>query len=152
MVYDVMNYIRPPIYTVNTGVCAGMSAMLLAGGKKGRRYMTPNSTTLLQQPRTPQTGQLQAIELDIRWKEMEAQQTNYYKILSKCTGHSMEKLKYDLIHPLYMSGVDAIEYGVCDRIIGVDKEMVDRLITEEKTKRKEKMANIKEEMPKLPSL
>ena len=138
MIYDVMNYIRPEVWTVNTGVCAGMAAMLLAAGAKGKRYMTPNSTTLLQQPRTPQTGQLQAIELDIRFREMEAQQENYYKILSKCTGNSIEKLKYDLIHPLYMSGVDAVEYGVVDRIIAVDKKMLDRLIEEEKVKRKEK--------------
>ena len=92
--------------------------MLLAAGKKGKRYAFPNSTTLLQQPRTPLTGQLQAIELDIRWKEMESQMLTYYEILSKHTGHSIEKLKHDLYYPLYMSPADAVEYGIIDNVRG----------------------------------
>ena len=80
------------------------------------RCATHNSTTLLQQPRTPLTGQLQAIELDIRWKEMESQMLAYYEILSLHTGHSIEKLKHDLYYPLYMSPADAIEYGIIDNV------------------------------------
>ena len=117
-IYDCMNYVKPDVYTANVGVAAGQAAMLLAAGKKGKRYAFPNSTTLLQQPRTPLTGQLQAIELDIRWKEMESQMLTYYEILSKHTGHSIEKLKHDLYYPLYMSPADAVEYGIIDNVRG----------------------------------
>ena len=116
MVYDVMNYVRPDVYTYNVGVAAGAACMLLAAGKKGRRYSYPNATALLQQPRTIATGQLQAIELDIRWKQMEGHMKSTYEILSKHTGNSVAKLEYDLKKPLYMTPLDAMEYGVIDHV------------------------------------
>merc|ERR550514_2013294 len=147
MIYDVMNYVKPDVWTANVGVAAGQAAMLLAAGKKGKRYSFPNATTLLQQPRTPLTGQLQAIELDIRWKEMESQMLAYYEILSLHTGHSIEKLKHDLYYPLYMSPADAIEYGIIDNIFSdgggtLDSEMVNRVIEEQKRVRKKKLQTV----------
>ena len=57
------------IFTVGVGVAYGQSAMLLSAGSKGKRFMLPHATALLQQPRVPPTGARQAIEVQIRWRE-----------------------------------------------------------------------------------
>lgn len=58
--------------------------------------MLPHATALLQQPRMPPTGARQAIEVQIRWREAYAQYQNHLSILSEGTGHSVEKLDYDM--------------------------------------------------------
>ena len=57
------------MYTVGVGVALGQACMLLAAGKKGFRYMMPHATAMLHQPRVPSTGQRQAIEVYIKWRE-----------------------------------------------------------------------------------
>lgn len=84
------------IFTVGVGVAYGQSAMLLSAGSKGKRFMLPHATALLQQPRVPPTGARQAIEVQIRWREAFNQYQNHLKILSENTGHTVEKLDYDM--------------------------------------------------------
>ena len=66
--------------------------MLLSAGNKGKRFMTQNATAMLHQPRVPSTGQRQAIEVHIKWKEVAEQKNSLVSILSKTTGNSMEKI------------------------------------------------------------
>lgn len=84
------------IFTVGVGVAYGQSAMLLSAGTKGKRFMLPHATALLQQPRVPPTGARQAIEVQIRWREAFNQYQNHLEILSQNTGHTVEKLDYDM--------------------------------------------------------
>jgi ATP-dependent protease ClpP protease subunit len=84
------------IFTVGVGVAYGQCAMLLSAGSRGKRFMLPHATALLQQPRVPPTGARQAIEVQIRWREAFAQYQNHLQVLSETTGHSVEKLDYDL--------------------------------------------------------
>lgn len=121
-ILDTMRYVQNDIFTVGVGVAYGQSAMLLSAGSRGKRFMLPHATALLQQPRMPPTGARQAIEVQIRWREAFNQYQNHLKILSETTGHSVEKLDYDMQRPLYMTPVDAIEYGLIDKIVKSEKE------------------------------
>ncbi len=47
---------------------------------------------MLHQPRVPPTGQRQAVEIQIKWKEVLAQKQAMLDILAKTTGHTVEKL------------------------------------------------------------
>ena len=69
-IYDTMNYVGMPIYTVGTGVAIGQACMLLSAGNKGKRYMLPHATAMLHQPRVPSSGQRQAVEIALKWKEV----------------------------------------------------------------------------------
>ncbi|KAK9805885.1 hypothetical protein WJX73_001067 [Symbiochloris irregularis] len=122
-VYDAMCFLSAPVYTLGVGVAMGQSCMLLSAGAKGHRFMLPHATAMLQQPRLPPTGQRQAIEVHIKWREVLAQKQNLLAILSKTTGHPIEKLDADLQRPLYMTAQDAIEYGIIDRIVKPQMEL-----------------------------
>lgn len=84
------------INTVGVGVAYGQCCMLLAAGTKGKRFMLPHATAMLQQPRVPPTGARQATEVQIKWREVLAQQDNFLEILSIHTGHSLSKLDSDM--------------------------------------------------------
>jgi len=116
-VHDALMYVNNPIYTLNVGVAVGNACMLLAAGQKGKRFVMPHSTCMLHQPRIPSTGQRQAVEVDIRWKEVLSEKKTYLKLLHAHTGHSKEKLDKDLSRTLYMGPKDAIAYRVADQIL-----------------------------------
>jgi len=116
-IYDAMRHVRNEVHTVAFGMAMGQACMLLASGHQGKRFMLPHTTAMLQQPRVPTTGQRQAIEIQIKWREVLAQKQAFLKILSKHTGHSMQKLDADWQRPLYMTPRDAIEYGIADGVV-----------------------------------
>ena len=124
-IFDTMNFIKNDIATVGVGVAIGQACMLLSAGKKGKRFMLPHATAMLQQPRLPPTGQRQAIEVEIKWREVLRQKLTFLSILSATTGHSVQKLDADLQRPLYMQPKDAIEYGVIDGIVEPQRRVVD---------------------------
>eukprot|EP00210_Caulerpa_lentillifera_P001032 g995.t1 len=130
-VFDTMEYIKNDIFTAGVGIAIGQACMLLSAGKKGRRFMLPHATAMLNQPMVPPTGQRQAIEIQIKWREVLAQKQDYLSVLSYTTGHSIHKLDKDMDRPLYMQPKDAIEYGIIDRIITSEKEQ--QLIDEVKS-------------------
>jgi ATP-dependent protease ClpP protease subunit len=70
--------------------------MILSAGTPGKRYMLEHATAMLLQPSVPPTGARQAIEIQIRWREANEQYQNHLEILSRTTGHSKEKLDYDM--------------------------------------------------------
>ena len=127
-IYDTMKYIGNPIYTVGTGVALGQACMILSAGDKGKRFMTPHATAMLHQPRVPSTGQRQAIELHIKWKEVAEQKKSLVDILASTTGHSHEKIDKDIQRPFYMTAKDAIEYGIVDKVITKDSETIDKVL------------------------
>ncbi|KFM22435.1 ATP-dependent Clp protease proteolytic subunit-related protein 3, chloroplastic [Auxenochlorella protothecoides] len=124
-IYDTMCFVKNEVHTVGVGIAMGQSCMLLSAGTKGKRFMLEHATAMLHQPRVPPTGQRQAVEIAIKWKEVLIQKENMLNILSYTTGHSVEKLDKDLQRPLYMQPKDAIAYGVCDGIVTPERKIVD---------------------------
>ena len=121
-IYDIMGYSGCPVHTVNVGITMGQASLLLAAGEKGNRCVLPNASTMLCQPRAPDTGARQAIELAIKAKDIIYHRNLYLYLLSEHTGHTMDKLDVDTARPFYMQPQDCIDYGVADRILGADKE------------------------------
>lgn len=128
-IYDTMKYIGNEIYTVGTGVAIGQACLLLSAGHKGKRFMTPHATAMLHQPKIPSTGERQATEVQIKWKEVKAQKGVSINILSETTGHSISKLEKDIERPLYMTAKDAIAYGIADKIIDKPTETIDKVLS-----------------------
>jgi len=119
---STMGFVKNPISTVNMGLAVGWSCVVLAYGKKGLRKSLPHSLAMLQQPRVPPTGQRQAIEVHIKWREGLDYKRELLRMLSIGTGWGVDKLDYDMQRPLYMRPQDALEYGVIDEIIAPDAD------------------------------
>lgn len=117
---SAMGFVKTPISTVNLGLAVGWSCCVLASGKKGWRKSLPHSLAMLQQPRVPPTGQRQAIEVHIKWKEVLDFKREYLRFLSIATGWDVEKLDADMQRPLYLRPEDCLEYGIIDEIIEPD--------------------------------
>ena len=67
--------------------------MILSAGDRGKRFMTPHATAMLHQPKIPSTGERQATELQIKWKEVKAQKQAMVDILTMTTGTPAEKIE-----------------------------------------------------------
>eukprot|EP01023_Acetabularia_acetabulum_P050453 TRINITY_DN5460_c0_g1_i5.p1 TRINITY_DN5460_c0_g1~~TRINITY_DN5460_c0_g1_i5.p1 ORF type:complete len:305 (-),score=57.75 TRINITY_DN5460_c0_g1_i5:270-1184(-) len=132
-IYDTMRYVKNEIFTVGVGVAIGQACMLLSAGTQGKRFMLPHATAMLLHPRVPPTGQRQAIEVHIKWKEVLAQKQAFLEIMNKTTGHSLEKLDADMQRPLYMQPIDALEYGIIDKIVKPEKDMEFGLVDQVKS-------------------
>lgn len=126
-IYDAMSFVKNEIHTVGVGVAIGQACMLLSAGEKGKRFMLEHATAMMHQPRVPPTGQRQAIEVEIKWREVLAQKQNMLEIMSRTTGHDTGKLEKDMGRPLYMQPKDALAYGIIDGIVSPEKQIIDQV-------------------------
>lgn len=123
-VYDTMRFLRCDVATYCVGQAASMAAVLLAGGKTGKRFLLANSRVLLHQPII--TGILEgpATDLDIEAKEILRLRSRIYKILAEHTGQSSEKIEKDCDRNLWLEAEEAVSYGLADKILQKAPEIV----------------------------
>jgi ATP-dependent Clp protease, protease subunit len=116
-VYDCMQFLRCDVATYCIGQAASMAAVLLAGGKAGKRFLLANNRVLIHQPLI--SGELiaPATDLEIEAKEIMRLRERLYLILSKHTGQTPEKIEKDCDRNLWLDADEAIKYGLADRII-----------------------------------
>ncbi len=114
-IYDTMQYIKPDVSTICVGQAASMGALLLAGGKSGKRHALPHSRILIHQPLGGVQGQ--ATDIDIQAKEILRLREALSEILSRHTSQPMEKIRKDTDRDFFMTGEQAKEYGIIDSIV-----------------------------------
>jgi ATP-dependent Clp protease protease subunit len=114
-IYDTMQYVKPDVSTICIGQAASMGALLLCGGAAGKRYALPNSRILIHQPLGGAQGQ--ATDIDIQAKEILRVREELTAILAKHSGQSLEKLHRDTERDFFMTGQQAMEYGIIDKVI-----------------------------------
>ncbi len=114
-VYDTMQYVRPDVSTLCMGQAASMAAWLLAAGKPGKRSALPNSRIMLHQPIGGVQGQ--ATDIDIHAREILNLRKRMNQILADHTGRPIDEIARDTERDYYMSGDEAKEYGLIDRVV-----------------------------------
>ncbi len=114
-IYDTMQYVKPDVSTICIGQAASMGALLLAGGAAGKRFALPNSRILIHQPLGGAQGQ--ATEIDIQAREILRIREELANIMVKHTGQPLEKVHKDTERDFFMSGQQAREYGIIDKVI-----------------------------------
>ncbi|KRF63685.1 ATP-dependent Clp protease proteolytic subunit [Bacillus sp. Soil768D1] len=114
-IYDTMQYIKPDIRTVCTGMAASFGAMLLLAGTKGKRCALPNSEIMLHQPLGGARGQ--ATEIEISARRILKLKDHINQIISERTGQPIEKVAKDTDRDYFLSANEAKEYGIIDEII-----------------------------------
>ncbi|VAH90844.1 unnamed protein product [Triticum turgidum subsp. durum] len=132
-IYDAMMRMKTEVHTLCIGAAAGHACLVLAAGKKGKRYMFPHAKALIQQPRIPSYGMMQASDVVIRAKEVVHNRNTLVKLLARHTGNPPEKIDKVMRGPFYMDSLKAKEFGVIDKILwrGQEKYMSDMLSPED---------------------
>lgn len=114
-IYDTMQFIRPHVSTMCIGQAASMGALLLAGGEAGKRFCLPHSRMMIHQPLGGFQGQ--ATDIEIHAKEILLLRDKLNRILSHHTGQSLDKIENDTERDNFMSGEDAVNYGLIDQVL-----------------------------------
>jgi ATP-dependent Clp protease protease subunit len=114
-IYDTMQFIKPDVSTLCVGQAASMGALLLAGGAAGKRYCLPHSRIMIHQPLGGFQGQ--ASDIDIHAREILATRDRLNHILARHTGQPLDKIQIDTDRDNFMSGEEAVQYGLIDRVL-----------------------------------
>lgn len=123
-VYDTMQYIKPDITTVCIGQAASMGALLLAAGTDKKRYSLPSSRIMIHQPMGGFQGQ--ASDIAIQAKEILRMKDALNRILEFHTGRALDQIQVDTDRDFFMSGKEAMEYGIVDHVIK-NRDDLDRI-------------------------
>lgn len=118
-IYDTMQYIKPDVATICTGMAASMSAVLLCAGEKGKRSALPHSRVMIHQPLGGAQGQASDIEITAR--EILKLKDELYQIISNHSGQTMEQVIEDGDRDFWMKAEEAKSYGMIDEILARNK-------------------------------
>ncbi|VAW85309.1 ATP-dependent Clp protease proteolytic subunit [hydrothermal vent metagenome] len=114
-IYDTMQFIKPDVSTMCIGQAASMGALLLTGGAKDKRYCLPHSRMMIHQPLGGFQGQ--AADFDIHAREILRIRDELNKVMANHTGQKLERVQADTDRDNFMSGDEAVEYGLIDTVL-----------------------------------
>ncbi|WP_196885958.1 ATP-dependent Clp endopeptidase proteolytic subunit ClpP [Aureivirga sp. CE67] len=114
-IYDTMQFIKPDVATICTGMAASMGAVLMCAGTKGKRSALPHSRIMIHQPLGGAQGQASDIEITAR--EILKLKDELYQIIAKHSGQTVEKVNLDSDRDYWMRAEEAKEYGMVDELL-----------------------------------
>jgi ATP-dependent Clp protease protease subunit len=114
-IYDTMQFIKPDVATICTGMAASMGAVLMVAGAKGKRSALPHSRIMIHQPMGGAQGQASDIEITAR--EILKLKDELYEIISKHSGQKFDKVAADSDRDYWMKADEAKKYGMIDEIL-----------------------------------
>ena len=118
-IYDTMQFIKPDVATICTGMAASMAAVLLCAGAKGKRSGLTHSRVMIHQPMGGAQGQ--ASDIEITAKEIITLKEELYKIIAKHSGQTYETVYENSDRDYWMKADKALEYGMIDEILTREK-------------------------------
>ena len=114
---DVMDFVKPDIVTINTGLAASMGAVILCSGTKGKRKALKRSRTMIHQPMSYGGYVQQASDMEIEAREMNSIKKELYEIISDMTGQNYDRVSKDGDRDYWMNATEAKKYGMIDEIV-----------------------------------
>ena len=114
-IYDTMQFIKPDVSTICIGQACSMGALLLAGGAAGKRYCLPHSRMMIHQPLGGFQGQ--ASDIEIHAREILTIRERLNNVLAHHSGQPMDVIARDTDRDNFMSGPDAVKYGLIDQVL-----------------------------------
>ena len=114
-IFDTMQFIKPDVSTLCTGLAASMGAFLLGAGTKGKRFCLPNSRVMIHQPSGGFSGQ--ASDIEIHAKEVLYLKGKLNQMMAEHTGQPIEVIERDTDRDNFMGAEDAVKYGLIDRVL-----------------------------------
>ena len=114
-IYDAMQYVKPDVSTVCTGMGMSAAAMILSGGAAGKRFALPNAKVMIHQGSGGFRGS--PADIQIAAKEILALTQRMAEIMSKHTGQPVERVMKDIDRDRFMTPEEAVEYGIVDAVM-----------------------------------
>ena len=114
-IYDTMQYIKPDVQTICIGQAASMGALLLAAGANGKRFSLPHARIMIHQPSGGFQGQ--HTDIEIQAKEISRIREILDGIIATHSGQDPKKVRKDTERDNYMTGEEALKYGLIDKLI-----------------------------------
>ncbi|UJB72001.1 ATP-dependent Clp endopeptidase proteolytic subunit ClpP [Acaryochloris sp. 'Moss Beach'] len=114
-IYDTIQHIRPDVCTICFGLAASMGAFLLCAGTAGKRMALPNARIMIHQPLGGAQGQ--AVDIEIRAKEILYLKSNLNHLMAGHTGQPFERIEADTERDFFMSAEEAQKYGLIDQVL-----------------------------------
>ena len=118
-IYDTMQYLKPDVSTICTGMAASMAAVLLCAGAKGKRFALPHSRVMIHQPMGGAQGQ--ASDIEIEAQEIMKIKRELYEIIAEHTGKDFDQVWKDCDRDHWMIASEAKEYGLIDQVLSNER-------------------------------
>ena len=119
-IYDTMQFIKPDVATICTGIAASMAAVLLCAGEKGKRSGLKHCRVMIHQPMSGAQGQ--ASDIEIAAKEVLKLRDELYEIIASHTGQKFDTIQEDSDRDFWMKSREALDYGMIDEILERDSD------------------------------
>lgn len=114
-IYDTMQFVKPDVATICTGIAASMAAVLLCAGEAGKRSALKHSRVMIHQPMSGTQGQVSDMEIAVR--ETIKVKEELYNIISKHSGKPYEQVEKDSDRDYWMKSDEALAYGMIDEVL-----------------------------------
>ena len=115
-IYDTMQHLSSPVNTICMGMAASMGCFLLATGRKGKRSALPHARIMMHQP-WGGTAKGTAADIEIAAKEIIYLRAKMFELLGRHTGQPLERIEREFDRDHYMSGEEAMRYGIIDKVV-----------------------------------
>lgn len=119
-IYDLMKFVKSPVRTICSGLCASAGIIILLGGEKGERFSLRHSRFMIHQPSTGTQGA--ASDIEITAKEIVKTRVRYNSVVAEETGRDIKLIDKDVLRDYWMNAEEAIDYGMVDRIVASRSE------------------------------
>lgn len=120
-IHDMIKFVGPRVRIVGTGWVASAGAHIYLAVPKKDRFCLPNTRFLLHQPSGGAGGW--AKDIDIEAREILKMRERLNKVIAEGTGQDLEKVRKDTDRNFWLSADEAIDYGLCGKIITNIKEL-----------------------------
>ena len=115
-IYDTMQMIKSDIQTICIGRCASMAAVLLSGGTKGKRYITPNSEVMIHEVSSYNMGKVGELKID--YEHTNTLNERIIKLLAENTGKTIKQVRHDIqLKDRWFDAEEALKYGLIDKVL-----------------------------------
>ena len=122
-IYDMLRYVKTPIRTICSGMCASAGIVIFLGGDKGNRLSLPNSRFMLHEPRYMSTAYGRASDIAIMARELLKLKDRYNQVVSEACGKTLDEIAADIQRDFWLSPTEALEYGIVDKIINSREDL-----------------------------
>ena len=117
-IYDIMKFLTCDIATYCIGRAESGGAIVFMAGRKGKRYILPNAKVMIHQPFGGVYGQ--TADIEIQAEEILKTKNILINVMAKCCGQEFERIREDSERDRFFDAKQAVDYGICDEVIGED--------------------------------
>ena len=120
--YDMIRFIKAPVYTIGMGLIASMGVTLFLSVPKERRFSLPNSHFLIHQPLMGGSRGV-ATDIEITAQEITKARETLTQLIADATGKEFETVKKDTERDHWLTAKEALDYGIAGKIITSRSEL-----------------------------